>query len=187
MGSQIGTVETGTPVSSCSTMEWWDFISISFMVDETMPFPSKRLLTPFRGRSGSYSSFWGLFSPKASGLIWKNGVSSCPHATDLQKRRGGVLFHVAPPWLIWPRVLFCWGQMGQDFPVLFEPRKIASGLPCPSAMEWVLCSCCGESLVSGPPTHLPLALSAHGWSHGWWGPRSVGRSVTWGQTWGRRP
>lgn len=61
------------------------------MVDETMPFPSKRLLTPFRGRSGSYSSFWGLFSPKASGLIWKNGVSSCPHATDLQKRGRGVV------------------------------------------------------------------------------------------------
>lgn len=33
MDSQIGTVESGTPVASCSSMEWWDLISISFMVD----------------------------------------------------------------------------------------------------------------------------------------------------------
>lgn len=48
-----------------------------------------------------------------------------------------------PPWLIfWPGVPFSWGQMGQGFPVFFGPKKIASSLPCPSNVEWVLYPCC---------------------------------------------
>lgn len=43
--------------------------------------------------------------------------------------------------------------MGQDFPVLFGPGKIEPSLPYPSAMEWVLCPCCGESLLPWPLQH----------------------------------